>query len=628
MATDYDDNVNDIAFESTARDKAGPALSQSTPDTVFQKAVVIDVINDPAAFRRQRDFDKKYPKDAVTNHSFIKRAPRNSVIARVINDGQGKRTEEVSICLPFFPPHLCFPIKPGEHVWLISPAPLGKAAQVFYWMCRVPTWEDVDDVNYTHEDRFHHYKGIDLDKKDSADIANNREPKSANAEDPEMYGFPNGTAESDGFTFGSSEEEYDIAVTGSLAFNSFKFEPVPRLTKMPGDMVLQGSNNTSITLGTTRGFKGGFHEEPADADRIKDLVDAKLEGSGSELIRSSATLINPQEPDTPPDKSTFSAAIDIVAGRSLRTRKAGAEHAIPSVDTDPPGKEMKGGHAMTFPRVKKTVHPSGSRGEGIMEVSKNPQGYLEDIENQTDNPIEGDPDFRYDASRIYVTSDSKPDIDFGLKEQMAQLPTGAVADDAPEHEGAAIVVKSDHVRIIARKDPDAAADPKVNGSIRIIKEGPPKEPGGEKAAPPGGERAVISIEPDGTIIIDGPRIVIGNNHASLGSESAAIAGDKTVNDHVYIGGVEDATFSVFLAEELGDTLIAFATDVVHALGDVGALNPNSFSMGSKGKGSTPGLIKASIGNSGAPITNPDAHKIVDTLRKNLNKSISKVIKIK
>ena len=71
MAIDYDDNVNDIAFESTARDKAGPALSQSTSDTIFQKAVVIEVINDPAAFRSQKDFDKKYDKTTVSNFPFL-----------------------------------------------------------------------------------------------------------------------------------------------------------------------------------------------------------------------------------------------------------------------------------------------------------------------------------------------------------------------------------------------------------------------------------------------------------------------------------------------------------------------------------------------------------------------------
>jgi len=447
MGIDYDDNVNDQAFETKARDKAGSSLASSTSDTIFQKAVVVEVINDPAAFRNRQDFEDKYGeppdwKKTIENNAYLTRAPRNSVIARVLNDGQGKRKTSFLVCLPFFPPHLCFPIKPGEHVWLISPAPIGKGAKVFYWMCRVPTWLDVDDVNYTHEDRFNHYKGVDVNKQDAADRANDNKPKEESAEDPDMYGFPNGTGETDGFTFGDSEEEYDIHVTGSLAYKSFKFEPVPRLTKMPGDMVLQGSNNTSITLGTARGFKGGWATEKAEDARIKDEEDAVLTG-GEEgnIIRSNATRVDPSKlfkpdgsPDSVPDLEKFSAAIDIVAGRSLRTRKNPAIAPIVAEDKDPPGVEMEGGHAPTFPRLKSTIHPSGSRAEDLVEVSKNPQGYLEDVkENQRDNPIEGDPDFRYDASRVYITADSNPDLDFGLTDQLAHLPgahEAAVAEGA------------------------------------------------------------------------------------------------------------------------------------------------------------------------------------------------------
>ena len=50
MAIDYDDNVNDLAFETKATDKAESSLANSTPDTIFQKAVVLEVINDPDRF--------------------------------------------------------------------------------------------------------------------------------------------------------------------------------------------------------------------------------------------------------------------------------------------------------------------------------------------------------------------------------------------------------------------------------------------------------------------------------------------------------------------------------------------------------------------------------------------------
>ena len=280
---------------------------------------------------------------------------------------------------------------------------------------------------------------------------------------------------------------------------------------------------------------------------------------------------------------------------------------------------MTGGHAATFPRIKKTVHVSGSRGENIVEVSKNPQGYVEEVENQTDHPIEGDPDFRYDASRVYITADSKPDTDFGLVEQLKELPGGLTVEDS---EGASIVVKSDHVRIIARKDPDAAADPKVNGSIRIVKEGKPRPPTDSSAKPPEGERAVITIEPDGTIVLDGPRVVIGNGHLSSAQVGSNMAGNYTKNDNVYIGG-QDAQYSVFLAEELADTLMAFAVDVVNMLGATGGSARGFGAAGNQPSGAT-----ASIGNSGSPIVNPSAAAALATLQSNLEKSMSKVMKIK
>jgi hypothetical protein len=389
---------------------------------------------------------------------------------------------------------------------------------------------------------------------------------------------------------------------------------------MPGDMVMQGSNNTSITLGTTRGYKGGFAAARAEADRIKDINDTAIE-KGGKMIRSSATIVDPTTPESPPDLTKLSAAIDIVAGRSIRTRSGNSGPNVSPIDTELSGLESE--QPPTFPRLKKTVNPEDARGANMVEVSKNPQGFIEEVtDNQLDHAIEGDPDFRYDASRIYLTADSSPDADFGLTEQLTNMPIAA--NPPAELDGAAVVVKSDHIRIIARKDPDdIAGNAKVNGSIRIIKEGIPKEPGDDTAGPPDNERAVIAIEPSGTIIIDGPRVVLGNNYASGAALSPADQ-PYTANDSIYIGG-DDAQHSIFLAEELADTLMAFAVDILRLHGAVGG---NAASFGSGGKMPSPAAI-ASTGNSGAPIINATSSQpVLDNLKSNLLKSMSKVIKIK
>ena len=55
-----DDNTQNSALESTATDEATKALQEQTPDTIFQKAIVVEVIFDPATFLNQKDFSEKY----------------------------------------------------------------------------------------------------------------------------------------------------------------------------------------------------------------------------------------------------------------------------------------------------------------------------------------------------------------------------------------------------------------------------------------------------------------------------------------------------------------------------------------------------------------------------------------
>ena len=171
----------------------------------------------------------------------------------------------------------------------------------------------------------------------------------------------------------------------------------------------------------------------------------------------------------------------------------------------------------------------------------------------------------------------------------------------------------------------------MNGSIRIIKEGNEKEIATDNTEDkaPKNERAIIAIEPDGTIYIDGPKVVIGNAHRS-GEHLKDISDSKFAkNNHIYIGGDgDDAQYSVFLAEELADALIAFATDISHLVGGTAAPPaPNDQAFGSATRPSAG--LKASTGNSGSPIVNPDlGGRLVSNLRKNLKPCFSKTVKIK
>jgi len=618
-----------------------PTLEDLVGSEVFTQAVVIDVIYDPGAFLKQDpDYLKaKYPD---VDEPLLARAPRNAIIARILNQGAAKSGGRNILCLPFFPPHLCFPVKPGEHVWLTSAGGHGTATNVLFWLCRVPSWDDTDDLNYTHDSRADNY-GVALPASE-ADEAEGDNPKSKLATSELIFGYPNGRAKKEEtFNIDGGPHAYTNIILKSLAYKSFKPEPVPRLTKRPGDFVIQGSNNTSISLGTTRGFPGGFAEAADEKTRLDKgfTPESTIKLSEDEKnIGSTATLSDPSDPDSKPALKDIAAAIDIVVGRGLRVRAAGGPK-LPTADADPPLDAMADGHPPTYPRIKLAVNPkdsvekndddSDNKGEDrnvasdaqpeIVETSKNPQAYVDDVQdNAFDNITEGDPDFRYDASRIYMTADSKPDEDFGLSDQMGEI--GGVNLVEQNHEGASIIVKSDNIRIIARKDPDDTEKKFSNGSIRIIKEG--KVPDAAAGAESADERAIISIEPNGTIYIDGPRIVIGNGRPTPPGPVPMEHGGN--GQHVFIGG-EDATESMVLGEAFADAILAGFTDIISAIGGT-ATSP---AMVTETKSDPAGLAgPPALGNMGTPIhlTAPTGQNILDKLAENLTNALSQVGKTK
>ena len=170
------------------------------------------------------------------------------------------------------------------------------------------------------------------------------------------------------------------------------------------------------------------------------------------------------------------------------------------------------------------------------------------------NLVEGDPDFGYDSARILLTMKSNSDVDFGiLGNDLDKLPsvtawsdsagasnsvdvgTGQQDDDesyTPDdgetggrgdganpldvYDSSFAVLKADEIRIVARYQEEAEADlpdaPAINGSIKIIKEG-------VEDAEDGTGRAVIMLMPDGTIMIDGPTVIIGSGGSDLEKEN-------------------------------------------------------------------------------------------------------------
>ena len=70
------------------------------------------------------------------------------------------------------------------------------------------------------------------------------------------------------------DEAYENIVQSSRSYTQgFKGEPVPRFSKRSPDFVLQGSNNTLISLGTDRSSAEGTSISDSDKNEFSGTID-------------------------------------------------------------------------------------------------------------------------------------------------------------------------------------------------------------------------------------------------------------------------------------------------------------------------------------------------------------------
>lgn len=432
-------------------------------------------------------------------------APPNSIVGVVVTPGF-EYDSTPKIFYPMFPPHLSFPVKPGETVWVVNPgrkdefstpfgskktaqesAVSGELTNAGFWICRIPSPAYADDLNFTHDDRSRSYYYRD-----------SQEPNVNLSDFPPD--FSNGPY-SDGRSPTLYDSSYDFSNirAKSLSNNLTSRESVPRFTKRPGDLVIQGSNNTLISLGE---------------DRPRSEQGSNTQYRGKE---KAGPRVNPKE-----------GTIDIVAGRGFSPE----------------------GSANNQTAVKNTL--------GQDETEKRTWA-RDTAKKRIVKVTEGDPDLIHDLSRIYVSMKTDGDKNFGF-DNASLLPDPGNALD-PVDGKPYVVLKSNEIRILARQTRDGQ-EVKENGSIRIIKEGT-RENGHSV------DQAVITFQPDGTIMIDGPKIVIGSGNEKNNGQG----------DQVLIGGA-DASEAIVLGTTLRDFLFELlsqmetnAPNFIANGGGPGVLNP-------------------------------------------------------
>lgn len=247
-----------------ANNQIGQDIRNSRMDgqaPLLQKAVVVEVICDFSLYTEE---ELQNLAERVNNPELIDIMPINSVIARIVTNGQDISNPIETILFPFFPSNFQMPIVPGEQIYAIYEDFSSQRQVIGFWITRISEQKTVEDVNYTHGDR--RYQGF-LNPQNLSTDQRGRDTVVTQS-------FPNGGGTQDTITLritgSNNENPYDGIVNNSKTAKFFQFEPVPRYKKRPGDFVLQGKNNSAIILGTDRigALSGSFPLQAGSIDMV------------------------------------------------------------------------------------------------------------------------------------------------------------------------------------------------------------------------------------------------------------------------------------------------------------------------------------------------------------------------
>jgi len=448
-----------IAYNSAATNAQTPVLF---------RAVVIDVITDPDLLD-----DTYYDNVAglVNNADLLPVMGPNCIIAKIVSANQAS-TSTYTILFPFFSSHFMTPVAPGEQVYVIYEDLAGTDNHVGFWMSRVHGYETFEDANYTHYDRRF---------AAASNILNYGVSESQNRPTGDLpEEFQNGGGSQSTVTLDllrdGTQNPYDLIFSGSSAAKYLSPEPVPRWKKRPQEFIIQGANNALIMLGEDRNgpVSGAIQQNPIDV--TKNLAAPRQAG-----------------------------AIDLVAGRGRYFSSVGKNPRDSNGGANPAESES------TAPLVT-------SNKRGYLETNKNP---YRTSKERLANPNEGNPSPIYDAARVYIVQQSRVDENYKLVPANGGIayPEECLANEQPTSTNTIgrsyVVGKADHIRIIARREPQTSKDREnIAGTVLIIREGYKNtnrlsdEPFAAPT-PPDGNLAYIYISKEGKMQIEANEVYLG-----------------------------------------------------------------------------------------------------------------------
>jgi hypothetical protein len=247
------DNIQGL-LEKNVFDTAVVAEFISNPEEFLSTKVQIDQSSLGSSLRAKTKSDGRKINSTmfdelttgtkkVENPYLVQIMPKNSIIAYNITNAKNHTSPDPEIFFPFFPAHFGMPVKTGEQVWCFYEN-IGTK-RVGYWLFRKTATMQVDDLNYTFLERQIPISTLINTKQDPNTTLNKGKFKSL----VKNLGNKFEDFRTGGDGSGMLKVDVDSLIVDSISYKEqFVGEPVPRHSKKCSDLVLQGSNNTIITM--------------------------------------------------------------------------------------------------------------------------------------------------------------------------------------------------------------------------------------------------------------------------------------------------------------------------------------------------------------------------------------------
>jgi|11_taG_2_1085331.scaffolds.fasta_scaffold00125_12 hypothetical protein len=438
--------------------------------------------------------------DSLDN--FTENLPIGTVICIDITD---TKTKTAYVCLPMLSTHISLPVKPGEIVWFYkNQTPTfddtSKKAHPMlsienYWLSRKVGSRVSEDLSFAFlsrdvsisnklQTKDTNLKGLESKKTDikkrnkKLKIEEDKKIKLPDYKIPETYTnkYPFLKDEEISNVYNNSKKSLDVYPTA-----------VPRWNSKPFELTLQGSNNSLINL--TKTFSNELSHESSGAI---DLV------AGRHMLEDYTDY---------EEEDFFSLNEKVVQNQSdVEKRK---------ID------KLSINKSSAYLKIKNLT--------GDKEVLKNQKFYFgEDFKKESLN-AEGENNFKNDASRIYITefdnldnnvyynamnilfhnqiniSASETDLLYTEKKYFIDeknvagknFPSTTIKKSTSSLPS--VLIKSNDIRIIARKSKESKEKSLEEGSIRLIKESNSFY-----------NSSCVMLEKDGKVFIDGSIIHLGS----------------------------------------------------------------------------------------------------------------------